>query len=197
MKRLLFLFVSLMAFAMTSFAQNEMTIVCADDNIGEAVDGQLAWSHDPFSFVALKNNGASAPTYNTNGKDVRTYAKNTLTVSASAKMTQVVFKLSNQGLKRLAPITVDKGEVAEQAAGDATVTWTGNATEVTFTVGEKADFGSDGSSKAGQLCFESVTISYGEVMSEYSYLEYLDLILSVIFKLPSRVNGFGNSIGSS
>lgn len=177
MKRLLFLFVSLMAFAMTSFAQNEMTIVCADDNIGEAVDGQLAWSHDPFSFVALKNNGASAPTYNTNGKDVRTYAKNTLTVSASAKMTQVVFKLSNQGLKRLAPITVDKGEVAEQAAGDATVTWTGNATEVTFTVGEKADFGSDGSSKAGQLCFESVTISYGEVMSEYSYLEYLEKVV--------------------
>ena len=74
-------------------------------------------------------------------------------------MTKIVFNLSTQGLKRLAPITADVGTVATQALGDKTVTWTGSATSVTFTVGEKADYGSDGNSKAGQFDFDSIVIT--------------------------------------
>ena len=111
-----------------------------------------------FTFAADQNGGSSAPTYNQAG-DARLYASNTLTISGSNTMTQIVFNISAQGLKRLAPITANVGTIATQASGDNTVTWTGEATSVTFTVGAKADYGTDGSSKAGQLCYTSVNIT--------------------------------------
>ena len=110
-----------------------------------------------FTFTSSKSSGTSDPVYNAAG-DLRLYASNTLAISG-ATMTQIVFNLSAQGLRRLAPITADVGTIATQSSGDNTVTWTGSATAVTFTVGAKADYGSDGSSKAGQLCFTSVDIT--------------------------------------
>lgn len=112
-----------------------------------------------FTFTSSKSSGTSDPVYNAAG-DLRLYASNTLAISG-ATMTQIVFNLSTQGLRRLAPITADVGTIATQSSGDNTVTWTGSATAVTFTVGAKADYGSDGSSKAGQLCFTSVDITTG------------------------------------
>lgn len=114
-----------------------------------------------FTFEAVKNSGSTAPTYNADGKDVRLYAKNTLTISSATEMTEIVFNISTAGLKRLAPITASTGTIATQKSGDTQVTWTGSATSVTFTVGDKADYGTDGSSKAGQLDFTSVDITAG------------------------------------
>lgn len=114
-----------------------------------------------YEFSTAKNNGSTAPTYNTNGKDLRIYAKGSVTISSSTAMTGIVFNLSSQGKKRLAPITASTGTIATQAYGDGIVTWTGSATSVTFTVGDNADYGTDGSTKAGQLCFLSVDITTG------------------------------------
>ncbi len=113
-----------------------------------------------YEFSTAKNNGSTPPTYNTNGKDLRIYAKGSVTISSSTAMTGIVFNLSSQGKKRLAPITASTGTIATQASGDEIVTWTGSATSVTFTVGDNADYGSE-SSKAGQLCFLSVDITTG------------------------------------
>ena len=127
-------------------------------NAGALTNGVLTDS--PFTLTFAKNNGSTEPTYNSNG-DVRLYAKGTVTVaSAGGNMTKIVFNLSAQGKKRLAPITASVGTIATQSSGDETVTWTGDAASVTFTVGDKADYGSDGSGKAGQLCFSSVDITY-------------------------------------
>ena len=123
-------------------------------------------SNSGFTFEAGGSGTAAA--YNTTGKDARYYAGNTLTISCTNEMTKIVFKLSTQGLKRLAPITASEGEIATQTAGDETVTWTGKATSVTFTVGEKADYGTDGNAKAGQLDFTSVDITTGGGGSSYS-----------------------------
>lgn len=115
----------------------------------------------PITLVFDKQNGSTAPAYNAKGGDLRLYAKGTVTISCEVgNMEKIVFNLSDQGKKRLAPITASEGTIATQASGDITVTWTGNANEITFTVGEKADFGSDGSTKAGQLDFSSVEITY-------------------------------------
>ena len=115
----------------------------------------------PFTLTFAKNNGSTEPTYNQNGGDLRLYAKGTVEVSSSGgKITQIVFNISVQGKKRLAPITASVGTISTQAKGDETVTWTGNAESVIFTVGDKANYGSDGDSKAGQLCFSSVDITY-------------------------------------
>jgi len=116
-----------------------------------------------FKFVADQNGGTTKPAYNANNKDLRLYAKNTLTVTSGADITSMVFNISKQGKKRLTGITASNGNVtiSNPAEGDWTVTWTGNAAEVTFTVGEKATYGTDGESKAGQFCFTSMNIVGG------------------------------------
>lgn len=82
--------------------------------------------------------GQTTPTYNANGQDLRTYAKNVLTVSSASNITNIVFNLSSQGKRRLTELTPSTGSVTYNTEGDNwTVTWTGNAAEVSLTVGEK------------------------------------------------------------
>lgn len=120
-------------------------------------------TYEGLTFTASKSNGANVPIINATYGDMRVYAKGTFNIqSVESKITQVVFTLSTQGMRRLAPITPSVGSIATQQAGDATVTWSGNAYDVTFTVGDKADYGSDGSSKAGQLCFDQIVITTEE-----------------------------------
>ena len=118
---------------------------------------------------AQGTNTSNEPTYNASYKDARYYAGNTLTISSDKDMTEIVFNLSSKGLNRLAPITASVGTIATQASGDTKVTWTGNAQLVTFTVGDKADYGTDGSGAAGQLDFTSVEITAGGGTSYYDY----------------------------
>ena len=100
---------------------------------------------DGFTFIGLKNSNSNAPTVNSKSFDARMYANNSLTIkSSSGNITKLVFNISTQGLKRLAPITASVGAIATQASGDKTVTWTGEASEITLTVGEKANYGTDG-----------------------------------------------------
>lgn len=120
-----------------------------------------------YSLTAKKNSGSSAPTINASAKDVRIYAKGTVTLTAPKALNTIVFNISTQGKKRLAPITASVGAIATQASGDATVTWTGDATEVTFTVGDNANYGSE-SDKAGQLCFGTITVTTAGSYSNYS-----------------------------
>lgn len=113
-----------------------------------------------YSVVLKKNNGGTAPTVNATAKDCRLYAKGTATISNDKEITKIVFNVSTQGKKRLAPITASVGTIATQALEDATVVWTGKSKEITFTVGENAIYGSEGSSKAGQLCFDTIDATY-------------------------------------
>ena len=121
-----------------------------------------------YSLTAKKNSGSSAPTINASAKDVRIYAKGTVTLTAPKALNTIVFNISTQGKKRLAPITASVGTIATQASGDATVTWTGDATEVTFTVGDNANYGSEGATKAGQLCFGTIIVTSAPTYSNYS-----------------------------
>ena len=134
----------------------------------------VSGSEDPYTFTinatgysltAKKNSGSTAPTYTSN--EVRVYAKGTVTLTAPKAMGTIVFNISTNGKKRLAPITASVGTIATQASGDATVTWTGDATEVTFTVGDNAEFGSE-NTKAGQLCFGTFTVTTTGSYSNYS-----------------------------
>ena len=122
--------------------------------------GSATYTSGSYTIHALSNGNSNAPTVNASSGDFRSYAKATVTISTTGKaMTKIVFNLSSQGQKRLTEITASVGTVATQAVGDKTVTWTGSAKEVTFTVGEKAVYGSDGESKAGQFDFNDVVIT--------------------------------------
>ncbi|MBR1594730.1 MAG: chitobiase/beta-hexosaminidase C-terminal domain-containing protein [Alloprevotella sp.] len=137
-----------------------------------AIGDGVAVPAQGFTFTAAKNSGGTAPTFNANGQDVRVYAKGSLTVAGNS-LKKLVFNISTQGKKRLTEITASVGNVVIDKEA-WTVTWTGDAAEVTFTVGEKATYGTDGESKAGQFCFASVEVD-GEAGTgtnpEVSYTE--------------------------
>ena len=157
-----FMLVALFVGAVSSAWADEVTLTPTGID-GNGVVAFTSTSSDvTFNLTAFKNNGTTAPTFNTNGADFRIYAKGTLTISApETVIRQITFNISAQGKRRLATITASEGLIDGQAPGDATVTWSGEESEVTFTVGDHADFGSDGSGKAGQLCFTSIDIVTG------------------------------------
>ena len=109
-----------------------------------------------YNFSFAKNNGNNAPKYYNSSKDARLYAKNTMTISSGATMTKMVFTLTS-GWSQLGSLAVTDGEVTYNLDGK-TVTWTGSAQEVTFTVSDKAEQGPD-DSKAGQFRWTAVSIS--------------------------------------
>ena len=150
----------------------------------------VSGSTSGYTFATGKNGGSSNPTYNSTGGDVRLYAKNQITISASSTITQIVFNLSAQGLKRLAPITASEGTIATQNSGDKKVTWTGSATSVTFTVGGNATYGSE-VSKAGQLCFTSVDITSGSGSSTTYHTTAPDCSCTVTITATSNDDSMG------
>lgn len=105
-----------------------------------------------------KGSGTSEPGYFANGNDIRLYAKNTMTVTAKDgyKVDKIVITVGNNS--QLAKVAVTQGTI-EQTTTEAT--WTGAASNFTFTVGEKAELGSD-TNKAGQLRFTKVEVTYSE-----------------------------------
>lgn len=162
MKKLLLSLAAALLCASAAFA--DAVVVIKDQTCfnggGATMNAPESWTNGDFTFTTAKNDGQTAPAYNKAG-DLRLYAKNTFGITAKNAMTSIVFDISTQGLKRLAPVTASTGTITTQAAGDTKVTWTGNAAEVVFTVGEKADFGTDGNTKGGQLDFTQITIVGG------------------------------------
>ena len=126
---------------------------------------KLTWSsplvQSPYTFSADKNSGSTAPTQNPNSKDIRLYAKNSLTISTSSgKICKIVFHISTNGLKQWADFTPNNGSVTVSKEKQ-TATWENaeGATSVTFTVGAKCKYGTAATTKAGQFFFNSVDIT--------------------------------------
>lgn len=148
------------------FMLNLLVLVSAAVMAQTTVDfTKQTWSspfvQSPYTFSAEKNSGSTAPTQNGTTKDIRLYAKNSLTVSTSSeKMGTIVFHISKKGLEQWAEITPDNGSVTVSKT-DKTVTWENKegATSVTFTVGDKCKYGTAATTKAGQFCFDSVDIT--------------------------------------
>ena len=81
-----------------------------------------------------------------------------MTVSG-AKIAKIVFSINTDtGTARYTTFTPSTGSVGKQQAGDTSITWTGSATSVTFTVGHDATLGSDGASKRGQVHINGIEI---------------------------------------
>lgn len=159
-KTLLFLFAFVLA-AVNMMAQNEVVIKWAGADAWTAGEANtLQYVQDPFTVTLAKAEGTTDPVVNADKNDARVYAKGTVNVVTTGEnMTQVVFAVSAKGKFQLAKITANVGEVVVNADAQ-TVTWTGAAKDVTFTVGEKADFGTK-PTKAGQLCFDNITVVAG------------------------------------
>lgn len=148
------------------FMLNLLVLVSAAVMAQTTIDfTKLTWSNplvqSPYTFSADKNSGSTAPTQNPNSKDIRLYAKNSLTISTSSgKICKIVFHISTNGLKQWADFTPNNGSVTISKEKQ-TATWENaeGATSVTFTVGAKCKYGTAATTKAGQFFFNSVDIT--------------------------------------
>lgn len=148
------------------FMLNLLVLVSAAVMAQTTIDfTKLTWSNplvqSPYTFSADKNSGSTAPTQNPNSKDIRLYAKNSLTISTSSgKICKIVFHISTNGLKQWADFTPNNGSVTVSKEKQ-TATWENaeGATSVTFTVGAKCKYGTAATTKAGQFFFNGVDIT--------------------------------------
>lgn len=157
-KTLLFMF-AFMAFVTSALAEDTTVQWTANTDWTET---PLSYTQAPYTITMDQADGITAPAVNASKNDARAYAKNTIVVNTTGEnMTKIVFNISSQGKRRLTNVTTTSGSVVVDNKA-WTVTWTGSSKEVTFTVGEKADYGTDGNTKAGQLCYDNLVISTGE-----------------------------------
>lgn len=136
----------------------KLAVKTVSDENNKENNGYTFTSGD-FTFTAKKNKGQAAPTQNTSSKDLRHYAKNTITISG-AKMTKMVFTMSGAGKKQWATVTASEGTMTVDV-NSGTATWenTNGSSSVTLTVGDKNDFGTNKNKTAGQFNVDKVDIT--------------------------------------
>lgn len=140
-----------------SFAQTTIDFTKQTATLKDKVGYTL--TAEGYTFEADKAAGTTVPTQNTTSKDLRHYAKNTLTISGPA-MKEIVFTMSAAGKKQWGDVTPSEGQVTvDTENGITTWTNTNGSTTVTFTVGTDNTYGSNKSKKAGQFDLASVTIT--------------------------------------
>lgn len=157
-KILRYSFIALLAFICDFAFAGETTIDFTKLTV-TTKDGGYTLKSGDFTFAAVKNNGETAPTQNSNSKDLRHYAKNTLTITG-AKMTKIVFAMSDAGLKQWADITASEGKITIDKDAKTT-TWENatGSTAITLTVGDENKYGTKADKKAGQFDISSVVIT--------------------------------------
>ena len=136
----------------------KLTVKAVSDENNKENNGYTFTSGD-FNFTTKKNKGQNAPTQNASTKDLRHYAKNTITISG-AKMTKMVFTMSDAGKRQWATVTASEGTMTVDKT-NGTTTWenTNGSSSVTLTVGDNNDFGSNTKKKAGQFNVDKVDIT--------------------------------------
>ena len=136
-------------------AQTEITWSAASD--WETLEKGVSYTSGNYTISASKEAGSSNPTVNATSLDFRSYAKNMVLVSNSQEnIKKLVFHISAQGKRRWTELSPSEGAVTHDVA-NGNVIWEGDAQYIIFGVGEKAVYGTDGETKAGQFAFSSVT----------------------------------------
>lgn len=112
---------------------NSNVWVAADqgyENSEEVTEIQIA---EGVKGVLDKAEGKNAPKYYDTGTSVRMYAGNVLTVTSAEPLTEMAFAFDTNGGVKMPAFDVSTGTM-EFAEDGLTGTWTGNATEIVFTV---------------------------------------------------------------
>ena len=148
--------------AVFTLRQLEEGAVAAQEITWKAADwekvsaAEFVLTQNGYTITIKKEKGVTNPL--PKDGEFRAYAGASVNITSETEFSYVEFAITPKGLYRLPAITADNGEVAAQAKGDKQVVWTGKTKSVTFTVGDKAIYGSDGEEKAGQFCFGSINI---------------------------------------
>ncbi len=128
--------------------------------------------------ISLDGGGNSTVPKVWNTGEVRMYAKNTITVTAGAKIVKIVFDVpaSASNMKnRYTELHPSEGEMSPvQAKGDTQATWVGSTKSVTFTVDELAKLGSQ-STSPGQFFFTKISIFLEQTSGSEKVLQEADV----------------------
>lgn len=160
MRKTLSLLAVVLMTAFVAFA-GEVTISMADQGYENAAE-LTTLTVQGVTLTFDVNTGKTTPKYYEANNDARIYAEGQLTVSAEQPITKMVFTLQlNKSTLTLEKIDVNTGEATVDAEAK-TLTWTGAAKEVVFTVpSEKL---SDGKTNP-QFRFSEVVVTLdGEVV---------------------------------
>ena len=151
------LIVASLVFGSSAWGQTEITWNSQSDWTGINT-ANISYTSGDYTISASKASGSTNPTVNSNSNDFRTYAKNTFTVTSSNdNITRIVFFISTNGKKRWTDVAPNTGTTTVDKTA-YTTSWEGDAKAITFTVGEKATYGTEGISKAGQFCIDKLVI---------------------------------------
>ena len=151
------LIVASLVFGSSAWGQTEITWNSDKDWTGIGTTN-ISYTSGDYTISASKaSNPSTPPTVNSKANDFRTYAKNTFTVTSSKdNITKIVFYISTNGKNRWTDATPNTGTTTVDKTA-YTTTWEGDAKEITFTVGEKATYGTE-SAKPGQFCIDKLVI---------------------------------------
>lgn len=136
------------------------TYVMGDYTSSAAGSGAIEIDLGEVQLRAAKGDGTTKPALNPGGT-LGVYAKGTLTVSSTMPIYEITF--GGVEMAQLARLTASTGKMS-QGTGKSPA-WSGEANEVTFTVSEKATYGTN-TSKAGQLKFYSLSVTLGQPAPE-------------------------------
>ena len=152
-------FIANVSFAGVSTIDFTKLSVTTVSDVDHKENNGYTFTSGDFTFTAKKNKGQTAPTQNTNSKELRHYAKNSITISG-AKMTKMVFTMSEAGKKQWATVTASEGTMTVDKT-NGTTTWenTNGSSSVTLTVGDKNDNGTNKNKTAGQFNVDKVDIT--------------------------------------
>ena len=146
-----------------SFTMDQVTLKTTGvtDNYGNPeIEG---FTYDIIDAVTSIGAGQTVPSYNNSNADLRVYADGTMTLSTTdgTNLENIVFTIpsSGNGQTRMGAITTSTGEVVLDKTA-WTLTWTGNASEVTFTVSNKAEWGTE-TGKAGRFVVSAMEVTTG------------------------------------
>lgn len=158
-------------------AQTELSMGAqfGEQNIDEITE----WVQEGFTLTPGmgENPKEKVPCYKSKNEEVRLYALNTLRIKAPKDMsiTEMVFTLSKQGVEEQALISASTGVLLSQEIGSKYVSWTGDANEVVFTVGETNSLHPEGvADGSGQLDFTSITITTKNILTGISEISFTD-----------------------
>lgn len=162
MRKSLLSLLVLFVYSLVAFAQGGTEITWSEHSVWSGVvekAAQISYAQGDWSIQASKGDGSTNPTVNETSNDCRVYAKGVVMISNEAGIGKLVFHISAAGKKRWTTITPSEGVITEDFE-HSTITWEANGADVKLLmlgVGEKATLGTDGTSKAGQFDFSSVT----------------------------------------
>lgn len=138
---------------MSAWADEEETYNFASFTSGTTVELKAT----NFTITLKKNLGSTNPTFNGKSGEARIYAKGSMEISSTKKITKVVYAYTvNANSSGVTPtISSVKGATKDGTWNAETKTWTGSDSKVTLTT----------TGSAGNIGFTSVTVTYENTIS--------------------------------